>query len=180
MWISKCTLALSVLAICLCGCGSGGAKKKPPKPGPASMAANEMNTLGTMRAYAGAQKLFKTQDWDKDKVLEYATPFSQLHSLKDATGEPIGLMPPDFAAAVSSKKPMFGYYFVELKTIDGKAIDWTKDYGLCAVPAEHRKTGMRTFILKTGGRVWGQVLPNGGAVTDYPANPALAGWVVAE
>ena len=141
--------------------------------------AAETNAVVSCRAYAAAQATFRRNDWDGDGVMEYAPDFAELNTVKDGNGEPIQLIDAAFAAARGPGSPNGGYYFVNMKTIGGAAVDWTNDFALCAVPAVHGKTGRRTFIISTNGTVFG--IDNGGKpVEDYPADPAAAGWVIAE
>jgi len=140
----------------------------------------ETNAVGSCRAYAEAQTIFKRNDWDGDGVLAYAKDFKELHSTKDGQGNPIQLIDAAFAAAADKDHPKHGYYFVNMKTIGGKAIDWKNDFALCAVPAVYGRTGYRTFIINTNGTVFGKDLGASTAVEDYPAEPQKAGWIIAE
>ncbi|HOX07369.1 MAG TPA: DUF2950 family protein [Planctomycetota bacterium] len=135
--------------------------------------------VAACRAYAAAQTMFRRNDWDGNKVLEYADDFSKLNTTKDAEGNPIQLIDAAFAAATGPGSPKHGYYFVNMKTIGGAKIDWANDFALCAVPAVYGRTGYRTFIINTNGTTFG--IDNGGKpVEDYPADPQKEGWIIAE
>jgi prepilin-type processing-associated H-X9-DG protein len=140
----------------------------------------ETNAVGSCRSYCGAQVMYKRNDWDGDGVLQYAPDFAQLNTQLDGNGDPIQLLDAAFAGAKGpGGTPKHGYLFYNMKTIAGKKIDWVNDFALCAVPAQYGRTGFRTYIINTNGTVFG--IDNGGKpVTDYPENPAEAGWVIAE
>lgn len=150
----------------------GSVKKRPP-------GARETNVVGSCRAYCSAQTMFKRNDWDGNGVLEYAPNFGMLYTTPDGNGDAINLIDKRMKNATSPKTAKHGYFFVDMKTIAGKAIDWVNDYGICAVPASYGKTGRRTFIVCTNGTVFGKDT-GGQPVFDYPANPPGAGWVIAE
>jgi hypothetical protein len=142
----------------------------------------ETNAVGSCRAYCSAQTMYKRNDWDGDGVLKYATPYPLLSSQLDATGQPIMLLDSAFAAANGlGGMPKHGYRFQDLATIAGASIDWVNDYGLCGLPAVYGRTGYRTVVVSTNGTVFGfDQGPGGSFVTDYPADPAAAAWIVTE
>ena len=137
--------------------------------------------VGSCRAYAASQTMFHRNDWDGDKVMEYAADFTKLHSTKDGAGNAIQLLDKAFAAAKGPKgPPKHGYVFYNMKTIGGKKINWVDDYALCAVPAVYGRTGYLTLIINTNGTVFGKDTGGNKPVFDYPNNPAAAGWTIAE
>ena len=143
----------------------------------------ETNAVGSCRAYASAQVMYKRNDWDKDGTLEYASPYTLLHSQADDTGQPIQLIDAAFAAAQGpGGTPKHGYLYQDMATIDGQKIDWINDYGLCGLPAQYGRTGYRTVMVGTNGTVYGSDQgPGGTFVTDYPAqNPSGSNWIVTE
>jgi hypothetical protein len=141
----------------------------------------ETNAVGSCRAYAEAQTMYKRNDWDGDGKLTYAASFPLLNTTADANGTPIQLLDSAFATATSPAMPKHGYYFVNMKTIGGRKIDWANDYALCAAPAVYGRTGYRTFIVSTNGTTFGKDLgPEGKPVEDYPADPMAEGWIIAE
>jgi hypothetical protein len=140
----------------------------------------ETNAIGSCRAYAEAQIMYKRQDWDGDGKLTYAASFPLLNTTPDASGSPIQFLDSAFAAATSPAAPKHGYYFGDMRTIAGKPIDWEQDFALCATPAVYGRTGFRTFIIKTDGTTWGKDLGSSGFVDDYPADPSAEGWIIAE
>ena len=140
----------------------------------------ETNAVGSCRAYAEAQTMFKRNDWDGDGKFTYAASFPLLNTTPDARGQPIQLIDGAFAAATSPTMPKHGYYFVNMKTIGGRKIDPANDFALCAVPAVYGKTGYRTFIVCTNGTTFGKDLGRSELVDDYPADPCADGWIIAE
>jgi hypothetical protein len=147
--------------------------------GSTSGSPSETRAVGCCRAYASAQSMYKRNDWDADATLEYAVPFSLLNTEPDGNGNPIQLIDKIFKAAVSPKKPKFGYFFVDMRTIAGTAIDWVNDYALCAIPAKYGGATRNTFIVATNGTVFSRDI-GGRPVFDYPANPGVKGWRIAE
>jgi len=142
----------------------------------------EINAIGCCRAFAAANTMFHRNDWTGSGtrgVLEYAYPFMILYSQPDGAGNPIQLIDRRFARATSPKSNKHGYFFVDLLTINGRKIDIVDDYGLCAVPAKYGGKTKRTLIVSTNGTVWAKDT-GGKPVFDYPADPAMAGWKVAE
>jgi hypothetical protein len=140
----------------------------------------ETNAVGSCRAYASAQTIYKRNDWDKDGKLTYATPFPLLSTTLDEQGQPIQLIDAAFAAATSPSTPKHGYCYRDCSTIAGAPIDWEKDFAICATPAVYGRTGYRTFIISTDGTTYGKDLGGAQFVSDYPADPVAAGWIIAE
>jgi type II secretory pathway pseudopilin PulG len=142
----------------------------------------ETNAVGSCLTYAAAQTMFQRNDWDGDKVLEYADDLSALCNTPDSSGNPISLIDTAFASAKGpGGLPRHGYLFQEMTAIAGQPIDWTTDFALCAVPAVYGRTGYRTFIVKTDGTVYGKDQgPGGTFVTDYPADLVSEDWIIAE
>jgi hypothetical protein len=140
----------------------------------------EINAMRSCQAYAKAQATYHRNAWAKDDKLTYATPFNLLNTQRDSTGKPIMLLHSAIASAMSPSGPRHGYYFADMETIDGKPIDWAKDFALCVMPARYGRTGYQVFIVKTDGVVWCQDLGKSEFVSDFPADPAAAGWHIAE
>jgi len=140
----------------------------------------ETNGVGSCRAYAEAQIIYKRADWDKDGKLTYATPFPLLSTTVDSQGQPIQLIDAAMAAATSPSTPKHGYCYRDCQTIGGAPIDYEKDFAICATPAVYGRTGYRTFIISTDGTTYGKDLGGAQFVSDYPADPVAAGWIIAE
>ena len=142
----------------------------------------ETNSVGSCRAYAEAQVMFHRNDWDADLMLEYALPYTLLNTQIDGAGLPIDLIDSAFAMAAGvGAPPKHGYIFGDIASIGGVPINWVDDYGLSGIPSTYRRTGYRSFIINTQGTVFGMDQgPGGTFVPDYPNNPSLAGWIIAE
>ncbi len=110
----------------------------------------------------------------------YAPKLSQLVGDKGDDGRELQLVPMGMAqAADGSRAEYAGYTFREMKSIGGGAIDWSKDFALCAIPAGKIEgvSARRTFIVKTDGVVWTLDRGEGaGFVEDFPVDPGAAGW----
>jgi hypothetical protein len=141
-----------------------------------------------MRTYAGAQNIYHRSDYDGDGVLEYCGPgnaqapsFTCLYSTT-VNGQRIELIDEAFAKAdlaSPNPAPKAGYLFVDISHDgDGKPYDAQFCYGLCAVPAKYRATGL-TFIINIQGTVY-QKDTGGHPVTRFPADPAAEGWKICE
>jgi type II secretory pathway pseudopilin PulG len=151
----------------------------------AKSVSTEANAVGSCRAYAEAQVMFHRNDWvgsGTPGVLEYATPYTLLNTQPDNVGQPIQLIDAALAAAQGPNgTPKHGYLFRDMKTIGGVKINWVDDFAICAIPAQYGRTGYRTFIISTNGTVFGKDQgPTGTFVDDYPQNPTVAGWIIAE
>jgi Tfp pilus assembly protein PilE len=141
---------------------------------------NEVSAIANCRHYAEAQTIFKRTDWDKDGVPEFAVDFPELCNTKDDSGSAIMLIDTAFAQAKGADGlPKQGYIFYNLESIGGQEIDWTHDFGLCAVPAQYGKTGRRTFIICTFGPVF-EIDNMGEPVTDWPSDLQGDGWRIAK
>jgi prepilin-type N-terminal cleavage/methylation domain-containing protein len=133
-------------------------------------------------------------------VLEYAQDLRDLNACLDGNLDPVNLVDAAFANAKSDQvgagygmgagngQPKHGYLFAEMLTIAGSAIDWVNDYGMCACPSVYGRTGYRSFIVCTNGTVFGKdVITNvpplfteDAEFADYPADPQLTNWIIAE
>jgi type IV pilus assembly protein PilA len=138
----------------------------------------ETNAVGACRTYSSAQTMFKRNDWDADGVMGYATPFTLLNTQVDSDGVNIQLIDSAFAAAVVGGRPKHGYFFQDMTNINtvagAVAINWQDDYGMCAMPSKYARTGYRTFIVSTGGTVFGRDQGSAGVmISDYPMDPSL-------
>jgi hypothetical protein len=133
----------------------------------------EEHAISSMRIYVGAQRAFHKQDWDSDKTLEYATPFTLLVRCRPAES----VLDTAFAAAQGfGGTPKHGYLFEDMETIGGKRIDWDNDFALCGTPFVYATTGYRILIVKTNGVVWAKDLGKSAFVKDFPSDPAAEGW----
>ncbi len=128
------------------------------------------------REYAEAQIIYRTQDWGKKGRKGYAHPHGLLNTTPDDNGVPLQFIDSAFANAGSPDHPIQGYYFRDCQTIGGVAIDWDRDFALCALPVTYGQTGRMVYVVKTDGIVWGKDLGKSEFVADFPADPAKSGW----
>jgi prepilin-type N-terminal cleavage/methylation domain-containing protein len=155
----------------------------------------ETNAVGSCRAYCEAQTMYHRNDFTAFNaghgvlgVLEYAIDpgasnqgFTWLNTDLDGGGNAIQLIDGAFSAAIVATAPKHGYWFQDIQTIGGTAVNPATDLGLSALPATYGRTGYRTFIVMTNGTTFGQDQgPAGVQIIDYPADPILAGWIIAE
>jgi hypothetical protein len=140
---------------------------------------NELEALGVVRAYVGAQREYASQDRNGDGVLEYAQKLTStpgqtdgLYWPPDLNGEisPLGPLVAEaqeegyFAAGADHPEPFHGYFFKLLKRQGKHAPGGKYDYvinghmiggfGLVAWPAEYDESGIMTFIVNQQGRVY--------------------------
>ncbi|HOX08273.1 MAG TPA: DUF2950 family protein [Planctomycetota bacterium] len=76
--------------------------------------------------------------------------------------------------------PFHGYRFLECNSIGGRAINWDSKFALCASPVVYGNSGHLTFIMREDNRIWHKDLGRSEFVADFPADPAAAGWTLAE
>jgi hypothetical protein len=132
----------------------------------------------SLKMYAAGQAMYRRLDLDGDGKASYASQLPSMHRAKDSSGNPIGLLRDEMVAAYGPNgTPNYGYVFLEMKTIAGKPIDWSKDYALCALPSPRRGSWTPTLIISTSGKIYSKDQGKDGTfVDDFPANPTAAGW----
>jgi hypothetical protein len=138
--------------------------------------ANELNAIAICRGFVEAQREYAAEKHDDSKVNQYAQNILSTPGKHDglawqnADGTWDGPVGPEVAKALQegySAKPdtaYHGYYFKVLKgqgpaapmgqmefVIGGAMIG---GFGLAAVPAEYRVTGVKTFIVGPDGKVY--------------------------
>jgi hypothetical protein len=141
----------------------------PPSHIESRRAANETSAAAHLCAYLNAQGTYHQQDWDGDGVREYAAHYVDLFELVDVDGETQEphLIDRALAEATSPKTPRSGYYFINITGDVNGPYDCTRQFGLCAVPAEYRRDGRQTYIVNQEGVVYFK--ENGGKpVTTWP------------
>ena len=152
---------------------------------------NELTAIAMSRAYIEAQLEYSRVDHDGDGVLEYARrltstdgkrnglywPSSASNSESgDSLLGPLIAAAEDDVAANRSGDPFRGYYFRVIERQGSKVAGGRYDYvingnmiagfGLIAVPAEYRNSGVMTFMVSHHGKVYQKDL---GADTDLLA-----------
>ncbi len=135
---------------------------------------NELTTLDVCRGYVEAQMEYASRDRTSGGVLQYAQKMVSSPGKKDGLyweGEPDNLVPKAFADASAAmspegKKPVpyHGYYYRILTAqgpdADGGAADYVVKgkmiggFALVAYPAEYGVSGIKTFIVNHGGKVY--------------------------
>jgi Protein of unknown function (DUF2950) len=135
---------------------------------------NELEAIGTARAYIDAQREYALQDHDGDGVLEYAQKLISSEGQADGLYWPAtleaGISPAgDFADesqldAVGRGEGYFGYRFKILKSqgdnIAGGAYDYVINdnmiagFALIAWPVSYAETGAKTFVVSHHGTVY--------------------------
>jgi len=141
-------------------------------------ASNETAAIASLRVYAVAQVVFRTNDRDNNGLAEYAADFRDLYYLLDATGDPIKLVVQNFADANAPDSALSGYYFENLTSSPTGAYDHQYDFGLAALPAKYNQTGVNTMVVDCLGTVYqkdrrtGELL--GGQYPDVESD----GWLV--
>ena len=145
------------------------------------IASNETATISSMRTYVAAQSMYIKTDFDQDGRLTYAEQFRDLYyTLR--SGVPLGLIDREFADAGSADKPRSGYFFEDLNSFEGgSSFDYTVEFGLSALPAGYRKSGINTFVVDASGCVFQKDRSSndslGGVYPDVFA--ADSGWIPA-
>ena len=158
----------------------------PPGFIESAMSANETAAPAYLRAYFNAQGTFHRQAWYGEELKGiYANPVNgkgfvdlyQIGGIGSGGAEP-QLIDRAFAEATSPDSHRSGYYFAEIAADANGPYDYTKQFGLCAVPAEYRRDGRSTYIVDNEGVVYGK--DNGGKpVTVWPDIEA-EGWFPCE
>lgn len=93
----------------------------------------------------------------------------------DSGGQLLEFIERDFAEAVAAHRPKCGYFYVDIVGDGNRLYDFSKDCGLCAVPAEWNVTGRNTYIINVTGKVYQK--DNGGRpVTIWP-DVQKQGWI---
>ena len=136
----------------------------------------ELTAARHLIIYAEGQQRYRQFLKDKGKPETYASSAAVLAEGRDAGGN--SFIP--FSIAGSADGSEFGgYAFKELKTINGRPIDWSKEFAMCAIPVANVEGGQgrRLFVITTDGIVWSRKAELGvGFVEDLPASPDRAGW----
>lgn len=181
-----------------------------PRGGIPKAHTNERAAIGALKRAGAAEEILKADDRDGNGAQEYWTgDWSGLFRLADKSGNPVALIdtgaaradseplpesrsgPPSLSAPLP-RTPYAGYWFRMLRRKDGEdlqrdgpdadaqAWEHPAKYAFVAWPAEHGKTGFRTFIACEDGQVWSKDLGVGGGETlrEWPGGDLKSlGWV---
>ena len=147
---------------------------------------NRIGAIASLMACGGAQNSFHRADHYGIGKQVFANPidgrgFPDLCS--PPSGDKLGLIDDAFARATDPSSHKSGYYFADITHhSDGTLLDFSKEFALCAVPAEYGKTGTMTLVLHPSGQVY-QKDTGGKPVTRWPNlredgwEPANEGWL---
>ena len=112
---------------------------------PSRWAANETAAIAALRTYLGAQnQVSRTEFYGAHKGKTTPATLAELARL--------GFIDKAMAEATSPERSYQGYYFVEIEPL--AKIDFSIDFGLCAVPARYPRTGRNTFVIDVTGVVY--------------------------
>ena len=143
--------------------------------------ANELGAYENLKLIAAAQEEYKQRDWDSDGKKFYAMFYVHLWRSVSLAGEPIGvnLIGKELAFAMEESKTLKGYYYMDLRKrlIDIKAIeefDYTKEWGLAALPGTRGRTGLLTFIIDQSNVIYATTKMH--SQPEYPYDPGGSGW----
>ncbi len=136
-----------------------------------------------LRAFIGAQGTFRREDRYGRGGRVYANPedgtgFTDLYRIggPDGSGRELKFIDLAFARATSPDSSKAGYWFSDIvaDSVTG-SYDFTRECGLCAVPAVSGGKGYPTFVIDVEGTVYKK--DNGGKpVTVFP-DVEKDGWV---
>jgi hypothetical protein len=127
---------------------------------------SEKHAAAALRAYVSAQAMhLRAAEGPKEYARDLGTLVAK------------GFVDAALAAARGPNGvPRRGYRFLEPESIAGQPLDWSKDFALCATPANYGGSLKSTFLVGTDGQVWRKDLGRSEFVKDFPAAPAAAGW----
>jgi len=131
--------------------------------------------ISSLRMYlAGQSRFAREQRYGEEVGRVYANPVNgaglpDLHQVggPDSSGQLLGFIEHDFAEATAPHRPKCGYFYVDIVGDRNGLYDFSKDCGLCAVPAEWNVTGRNTYIINAAGTVH-QKDTGGRPVTIWP------------
>ncbi|MHC4202322.1 MAG: DUF2950 family protein [Planctomycetota bacterium] len=138
-----------------------------PNPMASRIAPCEPVEVAALRAYVEAQELFRKEDHYTKGERVYANPvdgrgFADLYEVggPGSGGRALGLIDRELAEATSPERARYGYYFVDITGgVDGP-YDFSKQFGLCAAPAQYLRTGTHTYIVDARGRIFRKNIPH--------------------
>lgn len=115
-----------------------------------------------MKTYVFAQNEFRKTPWyGEDAGNVYANPvngtgFPDIYEIgrSGAGGKEPHLIDRAFAEATTPERPRAGYWFVDIVADADGPHDFSKQFGLCAVPAEYSVTGRSTFVVDSAGTIY--------------------------
>ena len=149
---------------------------------PGRITLNETAAIDALNTYASAQVHFHRNDHYGIGKQVHANPrdgtgFPDLHEIggPGPGSKVLNLIDRDLAEATSPERAMRGYWFVDITGDANGPYDHSKQFGLCAVPAEYRRSGRRTFIIDVRGKVYQSII-EGDSLTTWP-DLEEEGWI---
>ncbi len=147
----------------------------------AGMKRHEIITFENLRAIAAAQSAYRKKDWDRDGEEEFAMFYVHLYSsvAPDSEPVPVNLIPKRLAFAMGISRMLDGYYYKDMRqqeTASGarELLDYTRQWGVLAMPASKGRTGVLSFIACHDGAIY--VTPRMYTELAIPFDPARNGW----
>jgi len=146
---------------------------------------NQQKAISALKAYYDAQYQFKDRGLkkraDNPSISLFARPFSELSRYGEQN---LGLVSPEFAAAVDAHHGFNGYYFAD----DPRVPPGSESvFGLFAVPCLYGKTGDFVYFIDGAGKIHekdpgAQINTPSTHFTgaNHPRDPAATGWVTVQ
>ena len=143
----------------------------------------EAGAIACLRLYLSAQARFaRNARYGEQVGRVYANPINgaglpDLYRVggPDSGGQLLEFIKRDFAEAVAAHRPKCGYFYLDIVGDRNGLCDFSKDCGLCAVPAEWDVTGRNTYIINAAGTVYRKDT-GGRPVTVWP-DVEKEGWI---
>ncbi|MHC4608572.1 MAG: DUF2950 family protein, partial [Planctomycetota bacterium] len=165
---------------------------------------NEKAAETGVKALATAEVYYRNNDLDGDGIKAYwMGDVRGLHTNPGMDAKMIALIPANLAGADADPgpspvllespqpQPKNGYWFIVMQldpdgnpypqdlNNDGRICESEHRFAFCAYPADYPDSGRQTFIVNEEGTVWRK--DTGGArVIQWPAKPAIEGWMTAD
>jgi hypothetical protein len=144
---------------------------------------NEVQAYTSLQRIVEAQAAYRERSASLLGQRAYAAFLTHLWIAVSPVGEPVplDLIPKALAVAVGPTKAHSGYYFVDVRarfTLPHKklhAVDNRRQWAVAGLPRQFGRTGNLVFLADESGRIF--ALHGGRFSSQYPADPAAAGWV---
>jgi prepilin-type N-terminal cleavage/methylation domain-containing protein len=135
----------------------------------ARMAANEVATLGGLKAICTGQSLFKRNNYDfagyKPGIPQYAPHYIYLYDFKlptPAAGSELTMINKELARAsldaaaygLGMTLSKNGYFYQDLTGNQTAVYDYTLNWGVAATPEAYAYGGLNTFVIRYDGIVY--------------------------
>jgi hypothetical protein len=144
---------------------------------------NEAAAVGCLRQYIGAQMLFRRKDRYGNGRRVFANPVdgSGLPDLFNVVAREDRMLNEGFARATTPENALAGYYYKDIPADrNGRRYDFSVNCGLCAVPADHGRSGNHTFIIEFAQQGTVYRKDNGGKPVSHWPDTRAEGWASVE